>query len=139
MPRAKPVGTEFRNRNALAHVQFGNYRCTHPACESVVAELAKLYDYSQEQQRHESQNTDSNPQSSMETVPCDLIDGEFSGEEEEAEETQPWARLMPLGPGFVTVGRQTVWGSLNSSVLECARSKCQKSYHNAYSVNFFGI
>lgn len=103
MPRAKPVGTEFRNRNALAHVQFGNYRCTHPACESVVAELAKLYDYSQEQQRHESQNTDSNPQSSMETVPCDLIDGEFSGEEEEAEETQPWARLMPLGPGFVTV------------------------------------
>lgn len=23
MPRAKPVGTEFRNRNALAHVQFG--------------------------------------------------------------------------------------------------------------------
>lgn len=107
MTRAKPVGTEFRNRNALAHVQFGNYRCTHPACESVVAELAKLYDYSQEQQRHESQNTDSNPQSSMETVPCDLIDGEFSGEEEEAEETQPWARLMPLGPGFVTVGRQT--------------------------------
>lgn len=71
------------------------------------SELAKLYDYSQEQQRHESQNTDSNPQSSMETVPCDLIDGEFSGEEEEAEETQPWARLMPLGPGFVTVGRQT--------------------------------
>lgn len=70
-----------------------------------IAELAKVDDYSQDQQRHESQNTNSNTQSSMETVPCDLIDGEFSGEDEEAEETQLWARLMPLGPGFVTVGR----------------------------------
>lgn len=101
----KFMGTEFRNRKAFAHMQFGNKTCTHPACESVVAELAKVDDYSQDQQRHESQNTNSNTQSSMETVPCDLIDGEFSGEDEEAEETQLWARLMPLGPGFVTVGR----------------------------------
>lgn len=60
-----------------------------------------------DEERGVVKDNDSNPQSSMETVPCDLIDGEFSGEEEEAEETQPWARLMPLGPGFVTVGRQT--------------------------------
>lgn len=52
-------------------------------------------------QKHDSQNTDSNPQSSMETVPSDFIDGDFS---EEEDESQPWAKLMPLGPGFVTVG-----------------------------------
>lgn len=117
-------------------MQFGNYRCTHPACESVVAELAKIYDYSQEQQRHESQNTDSNPQSSMETVPCDLIDGEFSGEEEESEETQPWARLMPLGPGFVTIGRQTGDHFIQAYMrLE----QMSKWFNNAYYINFLGI
>lgn len=50
----------------------------------------------------DSQSTDSNPHSSMETVPTDFIDGDFS-EEDDADET-PWARLMPLGEGFVTVG-----------------------------------
>ncbi|XP_048742373.1 serine/threonine-protein kinase Chk2-like [Ostrea edulis] len=49
----------------------------------------------------DSQSTDSNPHSSMETVPTDFIDGDFS-EEDDADET-PWARLMPLGEGFVTV------------------------------------
>ncbi|XP_062571619.1 serine/threonine-protein kinase Chk2-like [Saccostrea cucullata] len=64
--------------------------------------LLKVQDSSRLQQGQGSQNTDSNPHSSMETVPSDFIDGNFS-EEEEADEVQPWGRLMPLGPGFITV------------------------------------
>lgn len=39
--------------------------------------------------------------SSMETLPSDMVDGEYS-EEDDAEET--WGRLFPLGSSFVAVG-----------------------------------
>lgn len=45
--------------------------------------------------------------SSMETVPADFIDGQFSEEDEEAE-TDTWGRLFPLGESFVALGKHNV-------------------------------
>ena len=41
--------------------------------------------------------------SSMETVPCDFVDGFGSGEDEESQDN-PWGRLFPIGSSFTAVG-----------------------------------
>lgn len=41
----------------------------------------------------------------METLPTqDVMDGEYSEEEESSQESSAWGRLFPLGESFIALG-----------------------------------
>ena len=59
------------------------------------------------------QNSSNRGTCSMETVPCDLVDGFSSEDEGGTEEESVWGRLFPAGSSFTSFGKNLKEGCIS--------------------------